>query len=185
MLACPPLDRMKQKLIEENYGPPRGDSDSESKESPSEDEEEEEEYEKRCCPRLDALMLLDMTDSGNPNASERKRVVLLDPKIGVTDLNWGFDSLVSAFLKPIGRVTARLQTVHQPIQHQVEQILWKMRRDVASFPKELREPFTVWRKWRRADYLANQDINTLINTTPLVFACRGSHAGRKIEAISS
>ena len=31
VLEWPPLDRMKQKLIEENYGPPRGDSDSESK----------------------------------------------------------------------------------------------------------------------------------------------------------
>ena len=33
VLAWAPLARMKQKLIEENYGPPRGDSDSESKES--------------------------------------------------------------------------------------------------------------------------------------------------------
>ena len=90
----------------------------------SEDEEEEEE--KRCCPRLDALLLLNMTDSGNHNASSRKRVVLLDPKIGVTDLNWGFDSLMSAFLKPIGRATAQLQTVHQPIQHRVARILRKM-----------------------------------------------------------
>ena len=115
MLVWAPLARTKQKLIEENYSPPRGDSDSESEESSSEDEEEEEEEEKRCCPRLDALLLLDMIDSGNPSASARKRDVLLDPKIGLTDLNWGFDSLMSAFLKPIGRATARLQTVHQPI----------------------------------------------------------------------
>ena len=147
VLAWAPLARMKQTLIEDNYGPPREDSDSESEESSSDEEEEEGEEEKRGTPCLDSLLLLDRTHSGNPDASARKRVVLLDPRIGVTDLNWGFNSLMSAFLKPVGLATTRLQTVHQPIQHRVARILRKMRRDVASFPKELREPFTAWRKW--------------------------------------
>ena len=63
----------------------------------------------------------------------------------MTDLNWGLDALRFAFLKPIEVATTRLQTVGQPIQHRVARILRKLRRDVASFPGDPREPLS-WRK---------------------------------------
>jgi hypothetical protein len=91
------------------------------------------------------LLPLDNTDSGN--AVPRKEANRTPAsKVRVTDLNWGLDALRFAFLKPIEVATTRLQTVGQPIQHRVARILRKLRRDVASFPGDPREPFIAWRK---------------------------------------
>ena len=69
------------------------------------------------------LFVADDTDIGNPLASKKKHDVLLDKERGITDTNWGLNSLMYGMLTPITVCIERLQTTKQPIQHRVKREL--------------------------------------------------------------
>ena len=82
---------------------------------------------------VDEFLDLDGTETGRDNAAASKRDKLLDRELGMTHMNWGLDSTISAFLKPISLCTVRLQTVRQPIGHRVARELMRVRRSICFF----------------------------------------------------
>ena len=61
------------------------------------------------------LFVADDTDIGNPLASKKKHDVLLDKERGITDTNWGLNSLMYGMLTPVTVCIERLQTTKEPI----------------------------------------------------------------------
>ena len=76
------------------------------------------------------LFEADNTEIGNPLAPKKKQDKLLDREQGITDTNWGLNSLMTGMLKPVTVCIERLQTTKQPIQHRVKRELSKMIRDI-------------------------------------------------------
>ena len=56
------------------------------------------------------LIAADDTETGNPLASKKKQDNLLYRERGITDTNWGLNSLMSGMLKPVTVCIERLQT---------------------------------------------------------------------------
>ena len=141
---------MKQQLIEAGYGPPSCVVDDVG----DENEDDENDNDVNVSLGWSELIEIDGTNTGNPFPSKSKCDKLLDPNSGVTDLNWGLDSLMSAFLKPVGCVIKHLQTVGQPIGHRLSRELRKMRRQILAFQdldkesdhNDYPKPYNAWRK---------------------------------------
>ena len=137
-----PLFRMKRRLIELGYGAPR---QADETDDPEISDNEDDSFD------FDEFLDLDGTETGRDDAAASKRDKLLDRKLGVTHMNWGLDSMISAFLKPISLCTVRLQTVRQPISHRVARELMRVRRSICFFMSDLDEdedfpiPYDAWR----------------------------------------
>ena len=139
---------MKQQLIEEGYGSPSCLADD------GDSEDDDDDNDGDVMIDWSELIELDGTNTGNPFPSKSKCDKLLDPNSGVTDLNWGLDSLMSACLKPVGRVIKHLQTVGQPIGHRLSRELRKMRRQILAFQdigeesdhNDYPKPYNAWCK---------------------------------------
>ena len=99
------------------------------------------------------LFEADNTEIGNPLAPKKKQDKLLDREQGITDTNWGLNSLMTGMLKPVTVCIERLQTTKQPIQHRVKRELSKMIRDIRRnyIPEHCNKPEydPVFQEWQR------------------------------------
>ena len=78
---------------------------------------------------------------------------LLCKKTGVTDANWGLDSMIIGVLAGVTELTTCLQTTGQPIQHRVACIILSTQRALKQNFEQVTggtEPDypEVYRKWR-------------------------------------
>ena len=94
----------------------------------------------------------DNTNTGEKNVSKNKVDSLLERERGITDCNWGLNSMMIGMLDPVTLCMARLQTTQQPIQHRVARQILKMIRDIersfVSKPNETPEFPPVYSQWR-------------------------------------
>ena len=72
----------------------------------------------------------DATNTGKKNTVKSKQSALLEMSRGITDVNWGFNSMIVGILEPVTKCMTRLQTTHQPIQHNIARQISKMIRDI-------------------------------------------------------
>ena len=152
------LSRMKTTLIDEGYGPPLGDDLGDG----DGDEEDEE---------LAALLALDGTGTGNDDAAKSKRDVLLDPVKGITDLNYGLNSLVCSALKPYTLASTQLQTTLQPIQHRVARVLRKLRRSMLLITNDVfGDKYAAWRDLMLTDVVDKHDLVDAVDAIGKSFA---------------
>ena len=99
----------------------------------------------------DLMPLDDPTGTGDANAAQGKRDKLLDPMIGITDLNRGRVAYMFDFFKPYARLMKCLQTTGQPIQPLVCGLFRDLKQDLsASFlpkgdaPPKYPQHFRTW-----------------------------------------
>ena len=96
----------------------------------------------------------DNTRTGNPNAVKAKTDPLLEKERGITDTNWGLNSLMICILDPVTSCMIKLQTTGQPIQHRIARLLSKMNRvlnrSFLSDNNESPEYPQVYEEWRKA-----------------------------------
>jgi hypothetical protein len=136
------LRRMKQTLIDGGYGPPHADEDVDD---PGDDVFE--------------LLAYDSTETGNAGAAKSKRDVLLDPVKGITDLNYGLNSVICSLLKHYTLASTRLQTTLQPIQHRVARILGKLRRSLLLINDDVYgAEYIAWRELMLTDAIGKDDL---------------------------
>ena len=99
------------------------------------------------------LFEADDTNIGNPLAPKNKQDILLDRERGITDTNWGLNSLMYGMLTPVTVCIERLQTTKQPIQHRLKRELSKMireiRRNYISEDGNQPEYDPVFQEWRK------------------------------------
>ena len=86
---------------------------------------------------------------------------LLCKRTGVTDANWGLDSMIIGVLAGVTELTTCLQTTGQPIQHPIARIILSTRRALKqNFEQVTGGPDPdypeVYRKWREA--MKNQAV---------------------------
>ena len=121
--------------------------------------------------RLAALLALDGTGTGNDDAAKSKRDVLLDPVKGITDLNYGLNSLVCSALKPYTLASTQLQTTLQPIQHRVAQVLRKLWRSMLLITNDVfGDKYAAWRDLMLTDVVDKHDLVDAVDTIGKSFA---------------
>jgi hypothetical protein len=115
--------------------------------------------------KQDMLVRADQTEVGNTGAAKKKRDILLNPVVGVTDTNWGIVSALCPLMRLYRDLMLLVQTTLQPVQPWVGRWITAFVAKVKAkfltgnhlFPPE----YQAWRatmvKLRKADLVTHMD----------------------------
>ena len=163
--------RMKTKLIDEGFGATERDNGVEIDDEVDGIGDDLVEALDGVAEDIDALLVLDGTNIGNEDAAKAKQDVLLGPMLGVTDLNHGLDSLMSALLKPYTVASTQMQTVLQPIQHRIRRILMNLIRQFEGAAQaQHREPYSSWRNTMNNGAIDKRELVEAVDKVGELFA---------------
>ena len=127
------LQRLKQNLIRDGYGP-----------KIYEEEVIDDEY--TALFSTNELINLDMTERGNISASAKKCDLLLNESYGITDANWGLNACICTLMKHYNESVLLMQTIKTPIQHRLARIIRKLIRKMSLMKDDVYiPPYSIWR----------------------------------------